>query len=174
MKTATCPFCGSNLEKAVGTYHYKASGLPNVWLEGVVLRTCTGCDEGSGVEIPDLGGLHTVLADYLIHQKARLAGYEIRFLRKTLGWASKDFAEKMGVAPETASRWEAGAQNMSEAQDRLLRLYVATDKPIENYSIHDTEGLEERGATPPAVRIHHHKDHWSRPAIPGVAAIACC
>ena len=175
MTTSNCPFCGTALEKHVGTYHFKACGLPYVWLEGVVIRTCSGCEEGGGVEIPDLAGLHTVLADYLIHQKARLANYEIRFLRKTLGWSSKDFAEKMGVTPETASRWETGALNMAEAQDRILRLYVAEDKPIDNYSIHDTEGLQEKSTrTDLQVKVKHHQDHWSRSVLPGMGAPACC
>ena len=106
--STTCPFCEAILEKRVGRYHYKASGLPYVWLEGVVIRTCPGCEEGGGVEIPNLAGLHTVLTDYLIHQKARFESFEIRFLRKTLGWSSKDFAKRMGVDPATVSRWEAG------------------------------------------------------------------
>ncbi len=175
MTTSTCPFCGSALAKTVGSYHYKASGLPYVWLEEVVIRTCPGCEEGGGVEIPDLAGLHTVLADYLIHQKVRFESFEIRFLRKALGWSSKDFAKKMGVAPETVSRWEAGTLNMAESHDRVLRMYVAEEKPIENYSIHDTEGLEEGRTKPhPPVRVQHHRDHWSRPMTPGVAAPACC
>lgn len=174
MTTATCPFCGASVEKHVGDFHYKACGLPEVWLEGVVIRTCTGCTEGGGVEIPDIAGLHTVLAGYLIQQKARLAHFEVRFLRKTLGWSSKDFAQKMGVDPATVSRWEAGTQNMEPAYDRLLRLYVAEDKPIENYSVHDTEGLKAERASPPIpVKMQRHKDHWGRPAIPGMAA-ACC
>lgn len=173
MKSSACPFCGATIEKLVGTHHYKACGLPNVTLEGVVIRRCTGCEEGGGVEIPDLGGLHTLLADHLIHQKVRLSNFEIRFLRKTLGWSSKDFAEKMGVTPETVSRWEAGALNMAESQDRLLRLYVAEDKPIENYSIHDTEGLEPRSQPPALVKMQRHKDHWSPPVAPGMVA-ACC
>lgn len=174
MTTSTCPFCEAVLEKHVGTYHYKASGLPYVWLEGVVIRTCPGCEEGGGVEIPNVAGLHTVLTDYLIHQKARFESFEIRFLRKILSWSSKDFAKRMGVDPATVSRWEAGTANMSESHDRILRLYVAQDKPIENYSIHDTEGLEEQRVTPHIpVKIQRHKDHWSPPGAPGMA-VACC
>ena len=175
MKTSTCPFCGSALDKTVGTYHYKACGLPDVWLEGVVLRVCPGCTEGHGVEIPDIAGLHKVLADYLIHQKARLASFEIRFLRKVLSWSSRDFAKKLGVTPETVSRWEAGTLNMGDAHDRILRLYVAEDEPIKNYSIHDTEGLKTERLTPPVpLKVQHHKDHWSRPMTPGMTAPACC
>ncbi len=164
MKTPTCPFCEGILSKRVVDHHYKASGLPYVWLESVVVRTCMGCEEGGGVEIPDLVGLHTVLADYLIHRKVRFESFEIRFLRKTLGWSSKGFAEKMGVTPETASRWEAGALNMAESHDRLLRLYVAEEKQIENYSIHDTEGLAEPRKTPQLpVTLQHRKNHWICP-----------
>jgi len=62
---------------------------------------------------------------------------------------------------------------MAEAQDRLLRLYVATDKPIENYSIHDTEGLAARPSSHPPGKVQHHRDHWSRPVSPGMETQAC-
>lgn len=174
MSISTCPFCGSTLVKRVGTFNYKACGLPDVWLEGVVISDCPGCKDGGGVEIPDIAGLHAVLADYLIHQKARLASFEVRFLRKTLGWSSKDFAQKLGVDPATVSRWESGAQNMDSAYDRLLRLYVAEDKPIENYSVHDTEGLRAERASPPVlVKMRRLKDHWVRPYAPAGTSARC-
>ena len=39
-------------------------------------------------------------------KKRRLAPEEIKFLRKSLGWAGVDFAKHMGATPETVSRWE--------------------------------------------------------------------
>jgi putative zinc finger/helix-turn-helix YgiT family protein len=50
---------------------------------------------------------------------------QIRGGREALGLKSKDFAEKLGVAAETISRWERGGLIQSRAMDNLLRIYFA-------------------------------------------------
>jgi len=42
-----------------------------------------------------------------------------------LGLNQQDFAERLGVAPETISRWVNGALIQSRAMDNLLRLFFA-------------------------------------------------
>ena len=39
-----------------------------------------------------------------------VGGPEIKFARKVLGLRQTEFAEHLGVAPETVSRWETGAE----------------------------------------------------------------
>lgn len=86
MTAMTCPFCASPLETNLGTHHYTACGLPNIWLEDVTIRTCHGCTSGNGVELPDLQGLHLILAAHILKKSSRLTRAESRFLRKTLAW----------------------------------------------------------------------------------------
>jgi putative zinc finger/helix-turn-helix YgiT family protein len=50
---------------------------------------------------------------------------QIRGGREALRLKSKEFAEKLGVAPETISRWERGALIQSRAMDNFLRVYFA-------------------------------------------------
>jgi transcriptional regulator with XRE-family HTH domain len=66
-----------------------------------------------------------------------LAPVEIRYLRKHIGLSGGDFAQRMGVARETVSRWETGAQPMGAVADRLLRLLVVTHEPTECYVVDD-------------------------------------
>jgi transcriptional regulator with XRE-family HTH domain len=42
-----------------------------------------------------------------------------------LGLKQQEFAERLGVAPETISRWVNGALIQSRAMDNLLRVYFA-------------------------------------------------
>jgi putative zinc finger/helix-turn-helix YgiT family protein len=50
---------------------------------------------------------------------------QIKGGRNALGLKSKEFAEKLGVAAETISRWEGGGLIQSRAMDNLLRVYFA-------------------------------------------------
>ena len=59
------------------------------------------------------------------------------FLRKHIGLSGTDFAQRMGVARETVSRWETGATPMGAVADRLLRLLVVTHAPTESYAVDD-------------------------------------
>lgn len=55
------------------------------------------------------------------------------FLRKYMGWASADLAHRIGVTPESVSRWENGHEPIGAVPDRTLRLMVALENPVENY-----------------------------------------
>ncbi len=50
---------------------------------------------------------------------------QIKAGREALGLKSKDFAERLGVAAETISRWERGGLIQSRAMDNFLRVYFA-------------------------------------------------
>lgn len=66
---------------------------------------CDNCE----ISIPHIEELHRLIAKILIDKSYRLAGEEVRFLRRVLGWSGSDFAKHMGVAEETVSRWEIDA-----------------------------------------------------------------
>ena len=129
-----CLQCGAAIKRKRENYRYTASGLPSVTLRGVEVRRCPACGE-TEVVIPAIEELHRVIAGALIRKRARLAPPEIRFLRKVLGWSGTDFAKHMGATPETVSRWEHGHAPIGSAADRLLRLLVATEAPVDHYPV---------------------------------------
>jgi putative zinc finger/helix-turn-helix YgiT family protein len=130
--TLTCLECASTMKTRRETVPFeKPIGLPGVHLNTFVAR-CPHCGAYE-VMLPNLEGLHKVIATTLLKKKARLAGAEIRFLRKVLGWSGADFAEHMGTSVETVSRWEHDATPIGPTADRLLRLMVMTLHPVSDY-----------------------------------------
>jgi putative zinc finger/helix-turn-helix YgiT family protein len=70
----------------------------------------------------------TNVADEQISQALRerlslLSPDDIRRCLEDLRLRQKDFAERIGVAPETVSRWLSGTQIQSRAMDNLMRLF---------------------------------------------------
>jgi len=108
-------------------YHYVGGGLSNVYLVGVKYRYWPE-SEMQAAEIPCLPALLAALAKTLLQKRGLLNGDELRFLRKELRMASKDFAGLVGVSVEQYSRLENGA-TVTPTVDRLVRLlYVALAK----------------------------------------------
>ena len=89
-----------------------------------VEERCADCGHLLGISVPDLSGLAAAVAMVRAVFPQKLTGAEIKFLRKAAGWRAKDLAEKLGVAPETVSRWEHAAPPISEQWERHLRLAV--------------------------------------------------
>jgi putative zinc finger/helix-turn-helix YgiT family protein len=130
----TCEVCGAEMKTRRENYRYDASGLPYVTLKDVEVRRCPGCGE-TEVAIQAIEALHRAIAGAVIRKRTRLAPAEIRFLRKYLGWSGADFARHMGTSAETVSRWEHGSKPMGSAADRLLRLMVARQAPVSDYTV---------------------------------------
>jgi putative zinc finger/helix-turn-helix YgiT family protein len=130
----TCMVCGAEMTTGRENFRYDACGLPGVTLMGVEVSRCPQCGEYE-VAIPQIEDLHRAIAQALIRKTSRLNAAEIRYLRKYLGWSGADFAARMGTTPETVSRWETGKEPMGPVADRLLRLMVAKQEPISDYSL---------------------------------------
>lgn len=56
-----------------------------------------------------------------------LSPQQIREGLKTLGLMQKEFGDRIGVAPETISRWLSGSHIQSRAMDNLMRLFFELD-----------------------------------------------
>jgi putative transcriptional regulator len=137
IQTMICDDCGRKvMTEGNAVRRYEIVGLPHVELHGVEVTLCAGCGK-EGIAIPRIGQLHRVLAAGFVTQQRMLAPVEIRFLRKHVGLSMADFAQVMGVARETVSRWETGTKPMGAVADRLLRLLVLTHEPTENYVVDD-------------------------------------
>ena len=84
-------------------YHYKESGLQNVWLLNGYEAVKTS--QGESVVIHDLEGLHTVIGEALCSKK-RLTGTEFRFLRKELELSQGGLGLLLGVSDQAIAKWE--------------------------------------------------------------------
>lgn len=129
-----CPNCRAEMTTKKGNYLYTESGLNNVTLHNIEIRNCQKCGE-KVASIPKIEELHRVIAVAIIKKKGRLSKDEIRYLRKYLGWSGVDFSEHMGVTPETISRWENGKEPMGPAAEKLLRLIIAYNYPVNDYTL---------------------------------------
>ena len=65
---------------------------------------------------------------------ALLSPEQIRSNLQSLGMTQKEAAERLGVAPETMSRWLSGAMIQSRAMDNLMRSFFACAEVRENLS----------------------------------------
>lgn len=157
----TCDECGGPVRvERNAVRRYDLGGLPHVELHGVEVSRCESCGAES-ITIPRLGQLHRTLAHAFVTQPRMLAPAEIRFLRKHLGLSGGDFAQRMGVARETVSRWETGATPMGAVADRLLRLLVVTHEPSRSHAVDDV--LRALNDTPaprrlPSVAMQNRKE----------------
>jgi len=122
------------LEITRKNHRYTESGLSNVVLQDVEVRSCPLCGDQQ-VVLPRVTDLHRAIALAVVRTNARLSGEEVRFLRKYMGFSGTDFAARMGVDPSTVSRWENGHEPIGSLADRLLRLMVVRDRPVEEYPI---------------------------------------
>jgi putative zinc finger/helix-turn-helix YgiT family protein len=134
------------------SYPYDACGLPGITLVGVEVSRCPECGE-TEVSIPNIEGLHRAIARVLARKPHRLTPAEIRFLRKYLGFSGGDFAEHVGVVPETVSRWENGATAMGLTAERLLRWMVVTREPLSEYPLDMLRVMGEQDTVRP-VRVN--------------------
>jgi len=138
---------------------YDASGLPSVTLVGVEVSRCPECADEE-VTIPNIEGLHRALALAIVSKRPRLAPEEIRFLRKYLGLSSGDFAQHIGVSPETVSRWELGRSAMGTTADRLLRMLVVTRQPVSHYPLEMLKDVAQEDPRPLRVGMKSAEGGW--------------
>jgi putative zinc finger/helix-turn-helix YgiT family protein len=151
-----CIECGSTLTIRKGPRRY-GHGV-NVVLNNVEVRICGDCGEEYEV-IPNIENLHKVIATSLAKKPVRLTPGEIRFLRTYLGHSSQDFAEILGIRPETITRWENPATGgMSSVAERFLRYAVLVGKPITSYGLENIDTDPDELPQPP--RFHAEDDGW--------------
>lgn len=117
------------MSKKNNAYHYTACGLPNVWIEGIH----TVDDEGEEtVRIPNIRGLHRLLAQAVVGANGRLTGAEMRFLRSEMSMTQTELARLIHRKRLTVSRWEREESTVDGAADTLIRILVTHRLGIEN------------------------------------------
>lgn len=154
-----CPTCDGKIRVTRENHLYVESGLPNVVLAGIEIHRCPKCGTFEML-LPRVTELYRVIAMTVIYKPARLNGAEVRFLRKYLGWSADDFAVHMGVDPTTVSAWENERRPFGTSSDRLLRLMIAHQAPVEDYSLDDLTRIADVQGRPRKVEIRSTNHGW--------------
>lgn len=128
MAMKNCRECGAELSESTSSaenpYRFKWSGLSNVFLTGITLRTCPQ-GHGTTAGIPRMAGLLDLLAHILLEKPEGLVGEELRYLRKHIGLSGVEFATRVQIDASTLSRIENDQQPMGKSTDMLARAVVA-------------------------------------------------
>jgi DNA-binding transcriptional regulator YiaG len=134
-----CTDCGQScLESMIPTlYHYKMSGLDNVYLKGGVEEyICSKCGRRS-TAIRNLLGLHRAIATSLALAKRRLAGNELRFLREQLGFSAEELANLVEYSEEYIRKIESGTTAPKAPYEMFLRVAVMRGIKAPNYDLRE-------------------------------------
>lgn len=153
LTAAVCEKCAGPLAiRTVHEFEHAAIGLPGVVLRDAVEEIyCLKCSTVDSVHFPNVDGLTAAIAVARVKQNTKLAGADIRFLRKALGRNQQQLAALLGVRNETVSRWEKDHQPIEPSTEKLLRTVVAIELSDRAPGIEvDFKQLVE--ATVPAVR----------------------
>jgi DNA-binding transcriptional regulator YiaG len=124
----TCERCGGTLvTRVVPEYRNDAlMGIPGVViLNAVEELRCKKCGHVAATGFSNLEGLIAAVAMARVATAQKLSGNDVRFLRKALGWSSRELAAKLEVRGETVSRWENEKEPIGPTSEKLLRLMVA-------------------------------------------------
>jgi putative zinc finger/helix-turn-helix YgiT family protein len=154
-----CPECGAPRRTQRESLRYDECGLKHITLVGVQVTRCPHCGDYE-IAIPNLEGLHLLLAKVLIEKPTRFTGGEVRFLRKGLGWSGADFAKHMGVAGETVSRWENDVAPIGPQADRLLRFLVAQRRLTAHYPMERLAKIDPKKASETRLTLITHGEQW--------------
>lgn len=157
-----CRNCSAKMKETTENYRYKESGLDNVMLADIKIRRCPDCGDVC-VSIPGMEELHQEIACAVARKAGHLNPAEVRFIRKYLGFSGADFAKRMGVTPETVSRWESGAKPLGPISERMVRLAALAMTPVRNYDLSELDLIDAKGG-PSGLRVVHKGNHWSAKA----------
>lgn len=113
MSQLVCPECGKPAAsgRKLTKYHYRESGLENVWLHGgVVESNCANCGNSS-IRIWKEAQLLQVIAKGLLMEPRPLAGPEWRFVRRAAGMSQVQLASAMRISRRETIADREGKQN---------------------------------------------------------------
>jgi len=125
---AKCERCGGRLvARKVPEYRNDVLiGIPGVVILNAVEEVrCANCGHAVATGFSNLEGLVSAIAVARAQAPVKLSAGDVRFLRKALGWSSKELAAKLEVRDETVSRWENEREPVGPTSEKLLRLMVA-------------------------------------------------
>lgn len=101
-------------------YLYKASGLDNVLLVG--LLAARDDDGDDCVTIPNVNGLHKAIAEAIVNRPRGISGKELRFLRTLMGKTQAELAQEVHKDGQSLGRWEREEIAIDPNAEALIRL----------------------------------------------------
>lgn len=100
--------------------HYISCGLINIWLRNGYKTIKTAYGEATSIH--DIEGLHKTIGLFLVNNKPKLTGSELRFLRKELDLSQNNLANLLGVSESSIRAWENNRAKASGPAEKMLRL----------------------------------------------------
>ena len=144
-------------------HHYKACGLPNIWIR----CRCVIDDAGNKTFIiPNIRGLHKLIAYSVVHSGGALTGAELKFLRSEMNMTPAELGKLVNRTGATIARWERGANPPDKDAEKVIRQHAFRALNLEQVAPQQTS----RRATPPAARKSVHIDVANRECCFRVAA----
>ncbi|MBL4596647.1 MAG: helix-turn-helix domain-containing protein [Robiginitomaculum sp.] len=133
-------------------YHYRACGLDNVMIMSLPVESD---DAGEIViRIPNIKGLHRVLAHCLIVQPNALKGKELRFLRTEIGMTQAQLADVIRKDPQSIGRWERAEHPIDQTAEVLIRQLVSEKLGLEtSLTIEDLSKFSIQSSTSQRIEI---------------------
>jgi putative transcriptional regulator len=122
--TARYEFAIKGRKRHPKPYHFRGSGLPNVYLlNGVKIEQ--DAEYGELVTIDSLPDLFLAIAFRLVSKPDRLTGVEMRFLRKRMEMTQADLAKELWVSEQTVANYEKSKTEDGPADRALRFLFLA-------------------------------------------------
>jgi len=112
--------CGVAARVVRGSYDFVESGLKRVRLQSIELIVCDQCGNVDPI-IPRVNDLIRLLVVAVIAKPYRLAGDEIRFLRKYLCTTGDESGRLLHINRANLSKWENNEDRVGAQSDRLIR-----------------------------------------------------
>lgn len=104
-------------------YRYTECGLNNVIIRGA--ETAIDDDGEEMYTIPNINGLHRVIAHSIITREHGIAPEELRFLRTEMGLTQAELAELVKKDHQTVGRWERGETPIDQNAELVVRMVAA-------------------------------------------------
>lgn len=164
----SCSECGGEL--VIRNEDRPLDNLPGVVVRDAEVETCPTC--GAEAEVyAAMGPLFDQVARALVGKRGRLASTEVRFLRGLLGLSGRALAKRLGVTPESVSRWERDREPIGTTPDRLLRLLAVVALKLPGFS---PDMLDRVGGevTPLHMALRWDGKHWREDREPPREAAA--
>ena len=141
-----CIECGSQTVSETASRELRADLPYKVILHEAPREVCPNCGETyDGIQAPAETFLG--LAQWIARRPGRLHGSEVRFIRNALAWTQEQLGRKLGVAPETISRWETSKKPVGYQSELALRFLVLAGSKVADQlgSTQDLPGQVEIG-----------------------------
>lgn len=154
-------------------YHYKESGLSNVYLTNGYREVVT--PYGRSVVIEDVEGLHAALATTMVIERQHLTGREVRFIRKFLNLTQAQLANLLGVEEQSVRRWEK-LSRVPKAADHSVRLIFLDSRRPKHPKLPQmaqiVEKVDNAATEPQDVRARYRSRAKADPWVSEFAAAA--